>query len=333
VRRLALAALVACAAAAAGCGGGGGADLVVYSGRSEALIKPILDSFAEESGLDVAVRFADTTELAATVLEEGERPRADVFIGQDAGALARLDERGRLERYDSPAVRAVPARFRSRDGTWTGLSARVRVLIANTEELRPDEYPKSILDLTAPRWRGKVAAPNATNASWIGFVSELRLKLGDAAARRWLEAMKRNGLAVLGSHTDVRNAVGSGEFPLGLVNHYYVELERREGSPVEAVLTDQQPGGMGAVVNAASGGVLAGAPHPENARRLLDYLLRRDVQREFAGRNFEYPVVPGVAAPGLEPLSRIRATGIPLSALGPELDRTLAMLDEVGLGE
>ena len=138
---------------------------------------------------------------------------------------------------------------------------------------------------------------------------------------------------MLGSHTDVRNAVGSGEFDLGLVNHYYVELERREGSPVEAVFTDQEPGGMGAVINAASAGVIKGAPNPENARRLLDFLLGPSAQREFAGRNFEYPVIPGVEAPGLRSLSQIRGTGIPLSALGPEVDRTLALLDEVGLGE
>ncbi len=333
MRRLArvLAGVVALAASGCGFGGGSGeTDLVVYSGRSEALIKPILDEFAEESRLNVSVRFADTTELAGTVLEEGDRPRADVFIGQDAGALARLDEHGRLARY---AARAVPERFKSASGTWTGLSARARVLIVNTEELEPAAHPKSVFELTRPRWKGKVAAPNATNASWIGFVSEMRIKRGDAATRRWLEGMKRNGLAVLGSHTDVRKAVGSGEFAVGLVNHYYVELQKREGSPVEAVFTDQEAGGFGAVINAASGGILKGAAHPENAKRLLDFLLEKGVQEEFAGRNFEYPVVPGVAAKGLKPLAEIHGTGVALAALGPKLDSTLELLDEVGLGE
>src|SRR3712207_6397820 len=164
------------------------------------------------------------------------------------------------------------------------------------------ERPDSIFDLTDPRWKGRVAAPNATNASWIGFLSELRLIAGEARARRWLEGMKRNDLAVLGSHGDVRRAVGSGEFDVGLVNHYYVELEREEGSPVTSVLTDQGRGEMGVVVNAASGGIVAGAEHPENARRMLDFLLSPAAQREFAGRNHEYPVVPGVPAPGLRPL-------------------------------
>ena len=335
MRRIVLGLALAASLLAGGCGftgeaGSGDPELVVYSGRNEALVKPLLDDFAAETKLDISVRFADTTELAGTVIEEGSSPRADVFIGQDAGALARLDERGLLAPY---AATGVPARFRAESGTWTGLSARARVLIVNTETLPAGERPRSVFELTEPRWKGKVAAPNATNASWIGFLSEMRLKEGEARTRRWLEGMKRNGLAVLGSHTDVRKAVGSGEFDVGLVNHYYVELEKLENSPVEAVFTDQEAGGFGVVVNAASGGILKGAKHPEAAKRLMDYLLSRKAQAEFAGRNFEYPVVPGVEAPGLRPLGEIRGTGVELARLGPELDATLKLLDEVGLGE
>ena len=335
MRRIVLGLALAASLLAGGCGftgeaGSGDPELVVYSGRNEALVKPLLDDFAAETKLDISVRFADTTELAGTVIEEGSSPRADVFIGQDAGALARLDERGLLAPY---AATGVPARLRAKSGTWTGLSARARVLIVNTETLPAGERPRSVFELTEPRWKGKVAAPNATNASWIGFLSEMRLKEGEARTRRWLEGMKRNGLAVLGSHTDVRKAVGSGEFDVGLVNHYYVELEKLENSPVEAVFTDQEAGGFGVVVNAASGGILKGAKHPEAAKRLMDYLLSRKAQAEFAGRNFEYPVVPGVEAPGLRPLGEIRGTGVELARLGPELDATLKLLDEVGLGE
>jgi iron(III) transport system substrate-binding protein len=333
VRRVAIAVLAVLAAGVAGgCGGGGGADLIVYSGRSEPLIKPILDDFAKETGMDVSVRFADTTELAATLLEEGDQPRADVFIGQDAGALQHLDEEGRIDRYDA-AAKKVPTQWHAKDGTWTGLSARARVLIVNNELIPEGEEPTSIWDLTDPAYKGKVAAPNATNASWIGFVSALRIKEGDARATEWLRRMKENDLAVLGSHSDVRAAVGSGEYEIGLVNHYYVELEKRENSPVRAVFTDQGDGEMGTVVNVASGGVVKGAEHPENARKLLDYLLTEPVQERFAGSNFEYPVIPGVPAPGLTPLDDVRVIDVPLWELGHEVDSTLAMLEEVGFGE
>jgi iron(III) transport system substrate-binding protein len=330
MRRIAL--VAALAAVLPGCGGGE-TDLVVYSGRNEALFKPILDDFAEQSGLRISVRFGDTTDLTGTIVEEGGRPRADVFVGQDAGALASLDERGLIARYDSAGLKKVPARYRSTDGTWTGLSARTRVLIANTEKLEPADYPKSVFELTDAKWKGRIAAPNMSNASWIGFVSEMRIARGDAATREWLEGMKANDLAVLGSHTDVRNAVGSGEFDLGLVNHYYVELEKRENSPVEAIYPDQEEGGFGVVVNASSGGILKNAEHPENAKKLMDFLVSTRAQKEFAGLNYEYPVVPGVSAPGLKPLDGVKGTGIALSELGPKRDSTIDMLREVGLGE
>ncbi len=323
--------LVAALAAVLPACGGGDADVVVYSGRNEALFKPILDDFAKETGMRISVRFGDTTDLTGTIVEEGAKPRADVFIGQDAGALAALDERGLLAKYAGAG--AVPPQFRSTNGTWTGLSARARVLIVNTENLEPADRPESVFELIDPKWKGKVAAPSATNASWIGFISEMRIAKGDEATRRWLRDMKANGLAILGSHTDVRNAVGTGEFDVGLVNHYYVELEKKEGSPVEAVFTDQQEGGFGVVINAASGGILKNASQPKNAQKLMDYLLSRSAQEEFAGRNFEYPVVPGVPAPGLRPLDDIKGTGIPLAELGPKRDSTIEMLQEVGLGE
>lgn len=324
-----LALVAALVAVLPGCGGGD-TDLVVYSGRNEALFKPILDDFAKQTGLRVSVRFGDTTDLTGTLIEEGARPRADVFVGQDAGALASLSERGLLAKYDATGV---PAEFRSADGTWTGLSARVRVLIANTEKLQPNEYPKSVFELTAAKWSGRVAAPGATNASWIGFISEMRIKRGDDFTRKWLEDMKANGLAVLGSHTDVRNAVGSGEFDIGMVNHYYVELEKREGSKVEAVFPDQEEGGFGVVINAASGAMLKNAANPANAKKLMDYLVSARTQEKFAGLNYEYPVVEGVPAPGLKSLDGVKGTGVELSALGPKRDSTIAMLQEVGLGE
>jgi iron(III) transport system substrate-binding protein len=333
MRRLLALVLGAVAALSVTACGSGDADLVVYSGRNEALFKPILDDFAKESGLKVRVRFGDTTDLAGTLIEEGENTRADVFVGQDAGALGRLDEKGLLARYDGAPLQKVPAKFRSTDDTWTGLSARVRVLIVNTKELPESEWPKSIFELTDPKWKGKIAAPNATNASWIGFISELRVIKGDDATRKFLQGLKANDLAVLGSHTDVRNAVGTGEFPLGMVNHYYVELERREKSPVTAVYTDQASGDIGAVVNAASGGILKHAANAENAKKLMDFLLSAHAQEEFAGLNFEYPVVPGIPSPGLKALGEIKATDVKLSDLGPKLDSTLEMLREVGLGD
>jgi iron(III) transport system substrate-binding protein len=319
VAALAAAALPAC--------GGDGTDLVVYSGRSEPLLKPFLEEFADREGVDVQVRFGDTSDLVGTLLEEDERTRADVFIGQDAAALEKLRAEGLLQSYDG--LSKTPARYRAPDNSWTGLSGHARVLIVR--EGAP--HPESVFDLTDARFNGELAAPVTSNVSFRDWVSAIRLERGDAFARDYLEGLERNDLEVLASHGEVRNAVGEGEFDIGLVNHYYVELERREGSRVEAVYTDQRPGGFGVVFNVASAGITKSAEHPEEARRLLDYLITREVQERFARKNFEYPLLPGLAAaPGVEPLSRVRTTDVSLTSLGRAAEGTDRLLDEVGLG-
>jgi iron(III) transport system substrate-binding protein len=325
MRWLIVTVLVLASPAFAGCGGGD-PDLVVYSGRSEPLIKPFLEEFADKEDLDVQVRFADTADLVGTLLEEGENTRADVFIGQDAASLARLDEEGLLQPYE-PA-RKTPARFRAADATWAGLSGRARVLIIP----EGGEHPDSVFDLTDPRWEGRIAAPIPSNVSFRDWVTAIRLKRGDDFAREYLQGLKRNDLEVLASHGEVRSAVGDGEFDIGLVNHYYVELEKQEGSDVEAVYTDQEPGGFGVLFNVASAGMTADAENIDNARKLMDFLLTPEVQERFARANFEYPVLPGLdAAPGVRPLGSFRTTDLSLEQLGAASEETDELLEEVDL--
>ena len=322
------AATVAAAAAAfAGCGGSD-ADLVVYSGRSEPLIKPFLEEFAEQEGLDVQVRYGETSGLIGTLLEEGENTPADVFIGQDAAALAQLDDEGLLQPYDG--IERTPERYRAADLTWTGLSGRARVLA-----VRPGEdAPQSIFDLTDPQFEGELVAPIVSKVSFRDWVSAIRLVRGDEFTRQYLEGLEENDVELLASNFDAAAAVGRGEFDVGLVNHYYIELVKEEGDDLDAVYTDQQPSGFGVVFNVASAGITAPSEHEEAAQALMDYLLTDDVQERFAAANYEYPVLPGVEAPpGVKPLDEVVTTKVSLEDLGPAAEETDRLLDEVGLGE
>src|SRR5215207_8582308 len=220
---LALALLVLTAGLAA-CGSGDSSDeakLTVYSGRNEALVGPLLERFSEETGIELEVRYGESAEMAATLREEGDRSPADVFFGQDAGALGAIAKDGLFAELPQATLSKVDARYRSSAGRWVGTSGRVRVIAYDKRELDESDLPDSVLDLADERWRGKVAwAP--TNGSFQAFVTALRKVEGEQVAEDWLRAMKDNDTQVYENNILIRDAIASGEVQVGLINHYYV---------------------------------------------------------------------------------------------------------------
>lgn len=331
---LSLVALVAAAGLVA-CNGGNGEDgaLVVYSGRNENLVKPILERFARETGIDIRVRYGDTAELAATLLEEGEGTRADVFFSQDAGALAALGSRGRLASIDRALLGAVAERYRDPAGSWVGVTGRARVIAYNTRAVPEADLPGSVLELTDPKWKDRVGAP-PTNASFVAFVSALVEQFGRDATKTFLEGLKGNGLKTYDNNVVTLEAVGDGEIDLGLVNHYYLynEFKQRPGSTVANFYPGQQPGGEGTFVNVSGLGILRGTDRAADAGKLVEFLLGAEAQRYFREETAEYPLRKGVEPlPELPALDTLKVIDVPLSDLGKDLESSLDLLQEVGL--
>jgi iron(III) transport system substrate-binding protein len=339
-------ALAALALAAAACGGGAGGGsgetggdassgqtLTVYSGREEEIVEPLFQTFEEQTGITVAVRYGDSAELAATLVEEGDSSPADVFFAQDAGSLGAVAAEGLLAPIPSATLDRVDARFRDPNGLWVGTSGRVRVIAYNTDALAEDEVPTSVLDLTDPAWKGKIGlAP--TNASFQAFVSAMRLELGDEATREWLDAMVANEPKLYEKNSQILEALAAGEIELGLVNHYYLALLRQE-QPDAPVANYFLPGSdPGALVNAAGVGVVASSDDVPEAEQFVDFLLSDEGQRFYAeeAEESEYPLVPGIQAKeGLPPLDSLQGPVIALGDLGPQLESTLQMISEAGL--
>lgn len=328
-----MAVTIALIAGLSGCGFGGGGDgeLTIYSGREQDLVGPLLDRYAKEKGVDIKVRYGGTPELAATLNEEGDASPADVFFSQDAGALGSLQEEGRLARLPKDVLDAVDRRFRSPQGDWVGVSGRARVIAYNREEVDDSALPRSVLGLTARRWRGKVGwAP--TNASFQSFVTALRKTAGEARAERWLRDMRENDTQVYENNVAIRDAVAKGEIDVGLINHYYVAEARAQEGPGYPVALYEPPGGdPGALVNAAGAAVLASADESEEAERFVRFLLSREAQAYFAEETKEYPLAAGVRPEaGLIPLSRIEQPDVDLSDLA-DLRGTVELLERTGV--
>jgi iron(III) transport system substrate-binding protein len=332
VRKVMVLTVVALLGVAAGCGGDKGEKLVVYSGREEELVEPLFDRFEQETGIDVEVRYGDSAELAATIAEEGDNSPADIFFAQDPGSLGAVEREGQLATLPQAALDRVPARFRDPDGHWVGTSGRSRVIAYNTDALSEKDVPDSVFALTDPKWKGKIGiAP--TNASFQAFVSAMLLELGEERTRDWLEGLKANEPKLYEKNLPVVEAVAAGEIELGLVNHYYLYLAKEE-NPDAAVanhfLTGRDPG---ALVSVAGAAILETADHTAAARRFVEFLLSEPSQRFYVdeAEEAEYPLIPGIPAKqGLPPLDSLKGPQIALDDLGPELEKTLELLNEVG---
>ena len=307
-----------------------GGTVTIYSGRSESLVGPLLDRFRESTGLDVQVKYAGTSELAATILEEGDASPADVFFGQDAGALGALAAEGRLAPLAQASLDAVEPRFRSPDGTWVGVSGRARV-VAYDSRVHPDGVPTAIDAYTGPEWKGKIGwAP--TNASFQAFVTGYRILKGDDAAKAWLEGIQANEPKVYDGNDAVLAAISAGEIEVGFINHYYLMgalAEQGDSLPVRNQFLDGDD--PGALVNVAGAGILTTAANPAAAQAFVDFLLSEESQQYFATETHEYPLVPGIAAnPALPPLAEIASPDIDLSDLA-DLEGTLRLIQEAGV--
>ena len=304
--------------------------LTVYSGRNEAFVEPVVEDFEVETGVDVEVRYGDTAELAATILEEGENSPADVFLAQDAGALGALQDGGRFTELPSEVLEQVDARFRSQEGAWIGVTGRARVIAYNTENVSDDELPESVFDLTDARFQGRVGwAP--TNGSFQAFVTAMRVVEGEERTREWLEGMMANGVQVYPNNSSQIEAAGRGEIDFGLVNHYYLFRfldEQGDDFPVRNLYPEDAD--IGSLVNVAGAGILASSDQPELAQQFVAYLLSENAQQHFADEVFEYPLTPGIETnPLLTPLSELETPDINLSNLD-DLEGTLQLLQEVG---
>jgi iron(III) transport system substrate-binding protein len=337
-RLLAAAASVALVATVTACGDdgdlGAGDGLVVYSGRNENLVGPLLEQFEEDTGIAVTPRYGGSAELAAQLLEEGERTPAAVFFSQDAGALGALQDAGLLATLDRAQLQKVPSQYRSEQDRWVGLSGRARVLVYNSEEVPASQLPDSVFDLTDPKYKGKIGfAP--TNASFQSFVTGMRVLHGEERTREWLEGFQDNDPVAFESNALIVDAVNDGELPFGLVNHYYLyeKASDTEGGldALEARNHLFPDGDIGSLVNVAGVGVIAGNTD-ERTQAFVDYLLDIDAQTYFAEETKEFPLIEGVEpdVPGLPPLESLPAPDVDLSQLDT-LDETLQLLDEVGL--
>ena len=307
-------------------------SLTLYSGRGEALVQPIVERFTAETGIEVSVRYGGTAELAVLILEEGRASPADVFWGQDAGALGALSQAGRLSPLPEELTAGLPGIYTSRGGLWVATSGRARVLAYSPERSAETPWPATVFDLTEPQYRGRVAwAP--TNGSFQAFVTAMRVVHGETATEAWLRGMIANDVQAYRNNTTQVEAIAAGEVDYALVNNYYL-LRFLANDPAYPVAQGFfGDGDVGNLVNVAGAGIVDTSDDREAAEAFLSFMLQEDSQEYFTNVVFEYPVVPGVEPAGaLASFDALLAASpdVDLDVL-EDLEGTLELLREVGL--
>ena len=291
--------------------------LVVYSGRSENLVGPVIEQFSEATGIDVEVRYAGTSAMAATLLEEGANSPADVFFSQDGGALGEISNAGLLAPLPEEVLALVPENLVGTNDDWVGVSGRARVLVYNTDELTEADLPDDIWGLTDPAWSGRVGwAP--TNASFHTAVTAMRVLEGEERTQEWLEAMIANDVQAYEGNAQIVEAVAAGEISVGLVNHYYLyRFLAEQGEAFTARNYYFRTPHAGSIINVAGVGILNTSDNPEAAQAFVEYLLSNEAQQYFANETYEYPLAGEgiVVSDLLLPIDEISVPDVELNEL------------------
>ncbi len=309
--------------------------LTVYSGRSERLIKPVLDVFTANTGIHIELLSSGTMELVNRLKAEGDRTSADLLITNDAGSLELARTAGLLRPLNNREVdRAIPAQFRASDNAWIGLSGRFWVVVYNRAMVQPDEV-KSLLDLADPKWKDKIAIPNSGSEYLQAGVSVIHAAYGKERTGQFLQGLKTNAdNQVYQKSSQIVEAVAKGQIALGIVNHYYVyrHLAAQPDAPLAVLMPDQHEGGMGAIMNVAGVGIVKSTKRLDSVTLLIEFLVTQTGQKLFADLNKEYPLHSDVNAdPAIVERKSFRAAVVPLSKLAELREPTLTLIEQVGL--
>ncbi len=311
-------------------------ELVVYSGRREAFIMPLLSQFEKETGINVRLLSGSATSFAHRLVEEAHRPQADVFLANDAGIMEYVRQQGVLTPIRSDRLNRIPAEFRAEDKTWTGLSGRARVLMYHRDLMDEREMPQSFFDLANPRYRGQFAITRSGNASMVSHIAAIRNRIGDMATIEFIRQVLANQPVIASGHTEIRRMVGAGEVKFGWVNDYYYHLQLHEPrhNRVAAIYPDQDAGQMGVFVNVAGLALVAKGPNPDNAQALAHFLLAPEQQKQFSLISMEIPLLPEIETPDYaRGIGQFRRSEMPLGKLGDVWSDTLDVMGKAGYAE
>lgn len=313
-------------------------EVNVYSGRKEALIKPLLTKFEKETGIHVNLITGKADALLQRIRIEGNASPADVFVTVDAGRLQRAKDANILQPISSDTlVNNIPANLRDADNLWFGLSQRARVIFYNKAKVNSNEL-STYEDLTQAKWKGKICLRSSNSIYNQSLVASMIENVGLAKTETWANGLIKNlARPPAGGDIDQLKAVAAGVCDITIVNTYYFGRltnsdKQNEKNIVKAVgLFWPNQNDRGAHMNVSGAGVVKSAANKENAVKLIEYMSMAESQSWYAAVNSEFPVKKGVkVSETLRNWGEFKSDAIALNKLGENNRAAVELMDRVG---
>jgi iron(III) transport system substrate-binding protein len=259
-------------------------EVVVYTSLDKVFSQPILEAFEKETGIKVLAVYdseaTKTTGLVNRLIAEKNNPKADVFWNSETGRTIVLKKKAVLEKYISPSAADIPETFKDPDGCWTGFAARCRVLIYNTDLLKTRDLPKSIFELTEPKWKDRVSLAYPLFGTTATHVAALFAHMGDEKAKEYFQALKANGVKIVDGNASSRDRVADGTVVIGFTDTDDAFVAIEQSRPVDIVWPDKE--GIGTLLIPNTVALIKNGPSPEAGKKFIDFLLSREVEEMLA---------------------------------------------------
>lgn len=314
------------------------AEVNVYSARKEALIKPLLDKFTEQTGVKVNLVTGKADALISRAKSEGKLSPADLLLTTDAGRLVRAKEQGITQNIRSQvAESAIPEYLRDADGHWFALTMRARPIIYSPNRVNSEEL-STFEQLTDPQWKGRICIRSSSNIYNQSMLAAMIEQKGEEASLNWASALVKNfARPPKGGDRDQIKAVAAGQCDIAIANTYYLAGMLTDGDAnaksvarqVKVFWPNQQD--RGAHINVSGAAIMKHAPNPVQAKALLEFMVTADSQSWYATANHEYPVVDGVEwSDVLKDFGQFKAERVALSRVGELNGEAVKVLDKAG---
>ena len=276
--------------------------ILAYTTLDEPLARAVFEAYEKDTGVKVEWVRLSTGEAVARMEAERKNPQVDIWFGGVGLGHIEAKDKGLTTPYVSPNAKNIPAKFKDKDGYWTGIYAGALCFVSNINRLKElgVEAPKSWADALKPEFKGHIQMANpASSGTAYNVIATVVQLWGEEKGFEYMRDLHKN----ISQYTKSGSAPGKnaaiGEIPVGIgYAHDQVKLVS-QGYPLVITFPSEGTG-----FEVASISLVKGGPNPELAKKLIDWALTERAAKLYAAEC----VVPFVDVPlkkGAIPISQV----------------------------